>query len=426
MRRVLLLVVLLLLSALGSATPAAAASTNSLGLSASYVVDATFNWSTRAVTVHSSANVKNTTGSAIGALAFNLATLRIGHAHVGVVNVDGHAVSVDVDDQTVFVPLSPALAPGARSIVTISYTATLSTSTVDDNAEFARTGGIMTAYRWIPWLSRPTRFDRPNVGETWVTSVSPSVRVTLHSDRRLTFATSGHRVSDNGLTQTFAASNVRDFNFSAAPDYKTSSRSVSGTRITFYYRKLSPSAVLNAAAGAFTSFSNRIGSMPYATLSIAEVMAGGDSIESPGMFYLDPGTPSTLRAWEVAHEVAHQWFYAVVGNDQANQPFADEAVADFIARDYVNRWAKSQCSTARLDQTVYQLGSCFAWVIYVQGNLYLKAYRDKVGNAAFYRGLHNYYLKYKFRIGGTRQLLDALDAASGISYPHYQRFPTLY
>src|SRR6188768_1532276 len=106
MRRVLLLVVLLLVSALGTATPTAAAGTNSLGLSASYVVDATFNWATRAVTVHSSANVKNTTGIAIGELAFNLATLRIGHAHVGVVTVAGHAAAVRVDDQTVFVPLS--------------------------------------------------------------------------------------------------------------------------------------------------------------------------------------------------------------------------------------------------------------------------------------------------------------------------------
>jgi hypothetical protein len=252
------------------------------------------------------------------------------------------------------------------------------------------------------------------------------VHVTLHADRRLTFATSGHRVSDNGLTQSFAASNVRDFNFSAAPDYRTASRTANGTRITFYYRTVSPAAILNTAAGAFNSFSNKIGSMPYSTLSIAEVMRGGDSIESPGLFFLDPGTSSTLRPWEVAHEVAHEWFYAVVGNDQANQPFADEAVADFIARDYINRWAKPQCSTENLDQSVYQIGSCYPWVIYVQGNLYLKAYRDKVGNAAFYRGLHNYYAKYRFRIGGTRQVLDALDAASGINYPHYQRFPSLY
>ena len=153
-------------------------------------------------------------------------------------------------------------------------------------------------------------------------------------------------------------------------------------------------------------------------------MSGGDDIESPSLFFVTPST--SLLSWRVAHEVAHQWFYAVVGNDQPAQPFADEALADFIARDYVNSWAKPKCgTTANLDQSIYQLGDCYPWVIYVQGNLYLKAYRDQVGNAAFYRGLANYYSAYKYKIGGTRQAIDTIDHATGITF-HHERFPTLY
>ena len=230
----------LLAAALGVASPAAAADGDSLRLRAYYDVDATFNWGNRAVSVHTVADVTNTTSSAISQIVFNLGALRMGHAHVGSVLVNDHAVTPSVSDQTIVVPVSPALAPGAHTPISISYTATLSTSTSGDYAEFAQTGGVMTAYRWIPWLSRPTRFDRPSVGEPWVTPISPSVRVKLTSDRRLTFATSGRRTVDNGLSQTFVAYNVRDFNFSAAPDYKTASRTVRGTTITFYYRKLSP------------------------------------------------------------------------------------------------------------------------------------------------------------------------------------------
>ena len=51
----------------------------------------------------------------------------------------------------------------------------------------------MTAYRWIPWLSRATRFSRPSVGEPWVTPTADSVHVSISTDRRLTFATSGRR-----------------------------------------------------------------------------------------------------------------------------------------------------------------------------------------------------------------------------------------
>ena len=150
MRRLLgLPALLLLLCALVVPSPAAAASTDSLHLQATYNVDATFHWIDRQVNVRSAADVKNTTSSAVDQLAFNLATLRTGHAHVSVVSVDGHSVSPNINDQTVLVPLSPALAPGARTIVSISYTAALATSTSGDLFSFAQTGGVMTAYRWI-------------------------------------------------------------------------------------------------------------------------------------------------------------------------------------------------------------------------------------------------------------------------------------
>ena len=426
MRRALPVLVLLLVATVAVPGQTLAVGVNSLGLRAKYTVDASFAWSSRAVSVQSTANVKNTTSSSTNELAFNLSTLRTGHAHLGSVLVDGHGANATVNDQTVLVPLGRALAPGERVVVAISYTATLSSSTSGDRFGFARTGGVMTAYRWIPWLSRPTQFNRPSVGETWVTPTSPSVRVTLTSDRKLTFATSGRRVAGNGLSQTFVAKKVRDFNFSAAPDYRKASRTVGRKRITFYYRKMSPGAVLKTAARALRSYSANIGAYPYANVNIAEIMRGGASIESPSLFWINPDEPRRLLSWDVAHEMAHQWFYSVVGNHQAQQPFADEAVADFIARDLVDHWAKPKCGTQRLDQSVYDLGSCYPWVIYVQGNLYLRAYRDKVGNAAFYRGLRNYYRHYKFGIGGTRQLLDALDNAAGISYPHYKRFPSLY
>ena len=124
--------------------------------------------------------------------------------------------------------------------------------------------------------------------------------------------------------------------------------------------------------------------------------------------------------------MAHQWFYSTVGSDQARKPFADEAVADFMGRNLLSRWAASNCAQDDLDESIYDLGNCYAWVIYVQGGNWLRAYRDRVGNATFWRGLSNYYLNYRNKIGGTRQLLNALDAAAGITGGHEDRFPSLY
>jgi hypothetical protein len=405
-----------------------AATVNSLKMRATYDVEASFSWATRAVSVHTVAAVHNPTGSSVSTLAFNLALLRYGQAHVGVVTVNGTNVSETIQDQTVLVPLSPAMLAGGDRTVVINYTATLQTRSDGDYWQFARLGGYMTAYRWIPWLSRTVKFDRPSVGEVWVTPNSSHVHVEITTpDGALKIASSGELSSTNGLTQTFDAYNVRDFNFSAAPDYLKASRSVAGGKtITFFYKSMNATKVLDWAVAAFNTYTNNVGAYPYDQLNIAEVGPWAD-IESPGLFWLSNDLPGKYVAWTTAHEVAHQWFYSTVGNDQAIEPFADEAVADFMARKLVNSWASSQCAKSRLDITVYtKPGKCYPWIVYVQGNLYLKAYYNQVGAADFWQGLHNYYAAYKFGIGGTRQILDALDAASNYHPNHAARFPTLY
>jgi hypothetical protein len=431
--RLPLLVALLLGPGLGGAPvgPVAAASNDSLGLTATYQVNGHFSWANRSVAVETTVNVRNTTGGAVGSLVFNLTPLRLSNAVVGRATVDGQPATTTTNDQTVFVTLAPSLAVGASATVHIGYTATLNSNSSGNRWLFARTT-VLTAYRWFPWLSRPINWEGSSDGDPWETAISSQVNVSLTTDRPLTIAATGQRtsISADRLTQAFVAYNVRDFNFSAAPDYRARSQTVSiagaSVKVTFYYRTLSPAPVMSWAIAALRDYSAKIARYTYPQLNIGEIDGKGDPIESPGHFWIPAGTSSRLLPWMVAHETGHQWFYAVVGNDQPGQPFADEAVVDFMARNLVNVWARSKCAQENLDQSVHEAGACYAWVIYVQGNLYLRAYRDYVGDATFWRGLANYYAAYRWKIGGTRQLLDALDVAAHVCYPHWLRFPSLY
>ena len=419
-------------SLVGRPGPVAAAEVNSLALSATYEVDATLRWGDRSVSVATIARVTNTTLAAVYNLAFNLTPLRLGNAQVGTATVDGQPAPTTTIDQAVLVALDPPLAPGATAAVQIDYQASLNASSRGDRWLFTRSGGLLAAYRWIPWLSRQVAWDGSNNGDPWVTASSPYVEVTLTTDRPMSIAATGQRVavSADGLTQTFVASDVRDFNFSAAPGYRTRSQTVAiGTQsvtVTFYYRSLRPGPVLRWAASALRDFSARVGSYAYPQLNIGEVGYFADAIESPGHFWLPVGWSSALTRWTVVHEIAHVWFYGVVGNDQASEPFADEAVAEFMSSNLVGQWGRPDCAQQNLDQSVYDLGDCYESVIYAQGSRYLRDYRDTVGEATFWRGLANYYAAYGKRIGGTRQLLDALDSAAATDYPHWLRFPSLY
>jgi len=149
-------------------------------------------------------------------------------------------------------------------------------------------------------------------------------------------------------------------------------------------------------------------------------------MESPNLNWI-PRDAGSLLDYMVVHEVAHEWFYSMVGNDQGLEPFADEAVAEFLGREIAGTWTSSKCPGGNLDRTIYTSpGDCYVAVVYYQGYKYLDAYRDHVGNADFYQGLRNYYVANKYGIGGTRKLLDALDNAANYHPNHEARFPSLY
>jgi hypothetical protein len=409
--------------------PAAAANAvpNDLALRATYNASAFVHWSRGVLSVSSVATVTNTVGGPITRLTFNLVTLRTGDARVSDVLVNGTRVTPSIAGQTLVVPLPAPVAPGGRARVTIKYDATFNAASGDRQPLLSKQNGTVTAYRWIPWLSRPQPFAAPNFGETWVTAVSPRVTVRLGSDVALKFATTGARTGTTVNGATFSATNVRDFNFSASKDYQVTRVAWHNVKVRIYSRSQATSAIRRWTIAALDRFDAKIGPYPYAHLTVAETPTG-TGMESPQMSWI----PSTLSGgrltYAIVHEIAHQWFYGVVGNNQATQPFLDEALADFLTRDVLHSFRSSQCAQDRLDRSVYDYSAkCYFETVYVQGANYLRKYRSDVGATAFWNGLSAFYRHDRFTISGTRALLDSLDAASGYdSQRHAKRFPSLY
>jgi hypothetical protein len=313
-------------------------------------------------------------------------------------------------------------------VVTIDYTATFAARSSTKRYLFEKRDGVITAYRWIPWLSRPYAFKTPGFGEPLVTEVTREVSVKLTSDNpRLKFATSGDLVASDGATEQYVARDVRDFNFSASPRYAVATETYGGVEFDYYTDALSRSTLAGLAHGAFDRYTELVGAYPYSRLVIAET-ANGEGMESPGMIWIPRTTTSADRRYLVRHEIAHQWFYAVVGNDQARDPFADEALAELLTRTIVGRRA-SRCTESALDRSVYEYSArCYYEVVYVQGAEYLNEYRQRVGDEAFWAGMRLYYERYSFKVGGTLELLQTLDevAPEGTGGGHEERFPSLF
>ena len=401
----------------------------SLNLTATYDVGLRLNFGTRSFRADTRITIVNDSGGPIDRLELNTIAARLGGIRLTAVSVDGIAVKATIDDQTIIVPLGGILRAGASTTVRVAYAATLRSTLTGSNWLFTRTNGILEAHRWIPWVSRRTPFNRPNHGDPFVTPTSPRVRVAITSDRTLVFATPGSRVSVNGLRQTFEAINVRDFAFTAAPDYKVLSATVGDNIIRVYYRGSFPAvATLAAAKRAITRMEALVGPYPYRTYRLAQT-AGGFGMESPGLTWIPIGVARSNLPYLVAHETGHQWFYSLIGNDQARQPFADEAATDFLARYVLGLRRASRCSAARLDLTIYRYTrACYYEIVYIQGGNFLDDLRRRMGSAAFWKGIRGYVAANRDGFGSTKELLDTLDAETSLDLvPRYgSRFPSFY
>ncbi len=402
----------------------------SLAISATYDASVRLAWGARTLKGRVTITARNESGAGIDRLELNTVMAPLGHLRLRSVTVDGTGVAATVKGQTIVVPLGGVLPDGATTTVAVGFAATLRTDLAGSDWLFTRANGIVDLYRWIPWISRRRKFDRPNYGDPFVTPVSPEVTVTITSDRRLSYGNTGSLIakSADGLTRTFRATNVRDFVITASTGFRSRQVNVGDTIVRVVHRPGFPvAAALSAARNALVKLEARLGPYPYKVLKVVQ-SAGAYGMEGPGIAWIPTGTGSNLR-YLVTHEIAHQWFYGIVGNDQAREPFADEAVTDFVARYVLDMRRGSRCATATLDRSIYRYSfTCYYEDIYIQGGNLLDRARRKMGSAVFWAALRGYIADHRWRLVHTRTLLDALDDATPIDLASWwrSRFPRLY
>jgi hypothetical protein len=75
---------------------------------------------------------------------------------------------------------------------------------------------------------------------------------------------------------------------------------------------------------AIAELERHLGPFPYRTLTVPYLGEFGGGIEYPGSIQLAAADRPVL-----VHEVAHMWFYGMVGDDQYRDPWLDEAFASW-------------------------------------------------------------------------------------------------
>ncbi len=370
--------------------------------------------------------------------------------------IDGQPVTthLSLSDTVLEVTLAEPLGVGESARVNFEFSGVVP---VDFGSVFGESGGygiynyvdgVLALSGWYPILAV---YDEDGwnldpisaIGDSvYSDSAFYSVDVTAADD--LVLATTGVPVEAEGMRH-YATGPVRDFFMVMSPDYKIASQEADGVRVNSYYLpgdEEGGERALEVAAGALQVYDARFGRYPYIELDVVEApMRNALGVEYPGIVLVSSdiyGRPSSVIFDAAAsHEVAHQWWYGVVGNDVFDAPWLDEALATYSSsvyfqdaqdeaayQGYAGYWLESLQglrATGRDDVVTRSLsyfedqdnGGSYGAVVYDKGALFFKALREEIGDPAFFSGLQSYYQEHKYGLAHTEDLLEAFEFAAG-------------
>ena len=208
------------------------------------------------------------------------------------------------------------------------------------------------------------------------------------------------------------------------PRFRLTERAQGTTTLRVYTETVDGAETARLAADALDRLGTLYGSYPWPDLVLAEVgSASGFSMEYPAMIHLT--RDKVADPYVVIHEVAHQWFYGQLGNQQQTEPWLDEAFADFSAR-RVMGIGENQCSSRPVNSDVFawpagpinggDWTSCDGYfhAVFYRGTEFITAVRQAMGEEAFDDALRSWVRRNRFGFVTEARLLGHLVAHSGV------------
>ena len=294
------------------------------------------------------------------------------------------------------VRLDDELAAGDSTEVELDFTISLGTGGfdrlgTDDGVSWWASGApLLTWEPGVGWARDPF------VDLSGETAGSPVADVTLRvsAPERLTVLMTGDQAPasepvDGRRTWTSTEPVARDVSVAAGTFTTTERRTPGGVRVTAGVLPdpdLPVDRLADWTVQAIADLEERFGPFPYRTLTVPLLPDYGGGIEYPSSLLM-----ATPTRFVLVHEVAHMWFYGMVGNSQFRDPWLDEAFATY-AEETLNlppAGAVEELLNADGDVGDSMLGfaddgnRAYFQTVYSKGGAALHAARDAVGAEPF-------------------------------------------
>jgi hypothetical protein len=348
---------------------------------------------------------------------FTLKSLEIDSAALTNYTLDGHKLTFQ---------LPQPLAPEAIVKIHIQYNLVLPSLQQQHGVRpqiFGYSQVQMNLTDWYPFVV-------PNIAGQWILhdhwyygehlvydAADFDVNLKFTDSANAPIVASSGEPSQNGEWTRYTLTAGRTFVISASREYKVASAQSGDAKVYAYYFPLydtSAQAALAASVRAMQVYAQHYGT-PYSHRTFSIVMGDfNDGMEFSGLVFMPRsaynlynGTPENLLITVTVHETAHQWWFEQVADDQAMQPWLDEAFAAysehvFYASVYPSAvswwwayWYPRVGGTESLpwvDISIYNAGGFIPYTntVYLGGAHFLDDLRSRLGDPAFFAFLQDY------------------------------------
>ncbi len=339
-------------------------------------------------------------------------------------------------------------AVAAEQTITLNFTVTLPRRDTANYVLFGWHGDTLSLPGFYPALAARQSgqwiLDDPPAHADVLFHESALYELALTLPASMAVATSGATLKtvdqpDSRRTWQIAGGPLRDMTVVAGP-FETISEQAAGARVTAYYlpgHQPAAQAALIHAAASLRLYSDTFGPYPYTELAVVQAPLNYRGMEYSGLVLIGTDLYQSQRqhlTFLVAHEVAHQWWYNVVGSNPYQHPWLDEGLTEYSAFDYyrgvfgradaeallTQRWqtpfdvAAAGGVDGRIDRPVAAFDAYnYELLVYTKAALFFDALRTQLGDDLYYEALQTYYAENRYRIATPQTFLATAERVSG-------------
>jgi len=425
-----------------------AADVNGFGNAPRYSITLTVDLDTLQASGHERVRYTNTEPVPLNEIYFRLFPSAPGFGGAMTVTrvlVNGQAIIPQLEQQGTALRVPVTLPPDASADLTLDFAFRIPRDPKVGYAMFGRLDSVTTLPNFYPVI--PVRDESGWHIEVAVEYGDETFNPTALYDVSIT-APVTQVVITSGTCQTphpgiwrCVSGPMRDFMIAMSASYRMITQTVNGVTVrSFYLPEDEPGGrrALQVASDSLRVFLRRFGEYPFAELDIVETRTRAGGIEYPGLVVItsdlyDQTDEAGYFDFVIAHEVAHQWWYSLVGSDQVNHPWLDEALTgysvvlyyeDMYGKHAADRLLEQMFEEAyrRLlkegrDQKVNQPVAAFSpadysAIVYRKGALFFKALRQAIGDQRFDTFLKTYFYQNRYGIANSERMLIAAESVA--------------